>query len=227
MRQLALLSVASFAAVAVAACGTAPGGTETTESTAQDLFIKCPPGQQPQCSWDSGRKTCQCEAMPAALPTCNWVEPPPGVWGYIQSWSVASPDGTCPDIPVSTADSSGVWKNLQPVSAGPYEFDGVPCEVANFPRPKTCSSLPELASGPCCTYVWWPNGFVQPQPGVAQSSQDGEPPQPACAEAAIPGPMCGRSGMTFYATVSGVNCAVDAGADCRGGGGSSCSSCCK
>jgi len=224
MRQLALLSVASFAAVAVAACGTAPGSTETTGSTAQDLFIKCPPGQQPQCSWDSGRKTCQCEAMPAAPPTCNWVEPPPGVWTYIQSWSVASPNGECPPIP----GPNGSWENLQPISAGIGEFDGVPCEIPLQPtRPPTCSDIPELAGQPCCTYVWSPTGFQAPPPGAVQSFDNR---QAACSgsERAVSSVLCERSGTTFYATVSGYHCTLgdDAGWCGHGGGGSSCSACC-
>lgn len=218
MRTLAFATIASFAALAVAACGTAPDGTDTTASTTQAIMT-CPAGTTPKCTGFGTARKCQCLPYVQQQPTCTYVAPSSsGTAQYIESWAVASPDGTCPDIPAT----EGTWKNLQPIDYGSFGFDGVPCERRGLPVSlATCTSIPELASQPCCTYVWWPNGFVAPSPWVAQ----GLAPQEACSEVAVSYALCTHPPMTLYPIVAGLPCDPLTDPGCGGGGGSDCSSC--
>jgi hypothetical protein len=212
-RQLVLLSLASFAALVVAACGTAPSEKSATEG--QDLTIpKCPAGEEPSCSGDGpqGQTICTCVAMP---PVCNWIVPAGApADDYVASWSVLSTNGTCPPIP----GAGGTWENLQPTPAGDA-FDGVPCEVKETSLPATtCSAFfpGEVNGQGCCTYVWWPADF--------------SPPSTGCNVNQDPQVLCQHTGTTYNATLGGLCGDAPDGGDEDGGhticnGGSSCGTC--
>lgn len=215
MRHFAFLSLASFTALAVAACGTVPDGTEKSASEGQALGVhKCPVGQRPDCSGDGpqGQEICTCVAA------CNVSYPAYGPSSYVQSWAVLSPDGTCPDV----AGSGGTWKDLQSVQSVPGGFDGVPCEIrwASYPV-RSCAFY--FGSAQCCTYVWWPTGFVAPSTQVAQTSTPSVCPSEPQDELALCG-FYGYEDRELYAMLAG-SCPESNESRCDGGGGSSCNTC--
>jgi hypothetical protein len=200
MRHLAAIALASLAAIA---CGTAsPDRTEPSASTGADLINpvgggSCYSGYVNKCQFMNGHELCGCVPL-----SCNW-DVPTGL-NWVESWSVGSSDGSCPDIKAPT----GTWKELSIVQQGcPFGFGGVPCE-AEFPSTAQECNPNDFGTPHCCTYVWWPTGYAPPacpSPGEYDSScTNGAPSQ-------FPQVLCTHAGMTFKALGPGSVFSPDAG----------------
>ena len=224
MRHLAAVVLVCAAAVA---CGNAsPDRTELTGSTAEGVINPnpgCYSGYVSQCHYKEGRELCTCVPL-----SCNFEDsgtPPPGVTRWIESWTMGSEDGSCPDIPAPT----GTWKELSNAVQCTTEesFFGVPCEVYDRGNPVPAGCSPSNFGTPsCCTYVWWPAGFVADTSCAAYSntcSADGG------TASQFPQVLCLHAGMTLKANEREPCFAPDGGAidgGCGGiGGGGKCRTC--
>ncbi len=209
MRHLVAFALASLAAVA---CGSAsPDPTERSASTGEDLINPnpgCYSGYFSKCQQVNGQRLCTCVPN-----SCTWqtYQAPPGYEYWIESWTVGSSDGSCPDIAAPT----GTWKNLSTSlqCAPPGSFDGVPCEWINGWLPWQCKPS-NFGTPSCCTYVWWPAGYVAPTSCVAQSNSC-----PVGTPSQFRQVLCTQAGMTLIANEAGVctgpNCGLPGGGGCR------------
>jgi hypothetical protein len=225
MRYLPAIALASLAAIA---CGNAsPDSTEQSASTGADLIIpnpgssSCYSGYVYQCHVMVNRVFCGCEPL-----SCNFEDsgtPPNGTVEWIESWTMGSQDGSCPDIAAPT----GTWKELSNAVECTTEgsFFGVPCEwyARGNPQPAACNPS-NFGTPSCCTYVWWPNGFVADASCAAWSNEC-----PAGTAAQFPQVLCLHAGMTLKANEREPCFAPDGGAingGCGGiGGGGTCRTC--
>jgi hypothetical protein len=227
MRHLIAIT---FASLAAAACSSAPTGTEPLASTTEAQEF-CPVGTKPVCTSPS---VCKCVAVPPTLsppspPVCSFdvPTPPPSPSGpqyswWIEAWATAQTDGQCPDV----ATPTGTWSNLDPsyYNALPECFNGVPC-VSGDPNPPPPSCSDVFGSEPCCTYVWWPAGFVlEVAPWFAGCYV---PAQSVCYSApSNQSALCTLTGQTFTA-LENVSCAtVGPNSPCGQPGGSGCAGSC-
>jgi hypothetical protein len=222
MRHLIAITVASLAATA---CSSAPTGTEPVASTtaAQEF---CPIGTKPVCT---SPNDCKCVDAPPTPPPpeCSFVIPTPSspvgpqYSFWIEAWATTQTDGQCPDVPTAT----GTWSNVDPAYyvAASGCFNGVPC-VSGDPQlpPPSCSAV--YGSTPCCTYVWWPAGFVlETVSGCYAAVESACESNPNDANA-----LCTSSGQAFTA-LENVTCTPDYGDKypCGQPGGSSCAGSCS
>jgi hypothetical protein len=221
MRHLIAITVASLAA---AACSSAPTGTEPLASTTEAQEF-CPVGTKPVCT---SPNDCKCVAVPPP-PVCSFNVPTPPSSGpqwswWIEAWATTQTDGQCPDVPTPT----GTWSNVDPsyYNAVPECFDGVPCVSGDpDPFPPSCSDV--LGSEPCCTYVWWPAGFVlEPAPSLSPGCY--VPVQSACySEPNNVSALCTRTGQAFTA-LENLSCtSIGASYPCGKPGGSGCAGSCS
>lgn len=150
-----------LAPVALLACGSS-GEPELLRAESQSVTTFCPIDYVYKCSELSGRQVCGCvytPPPPPPPPVCNFVVDDtggPGLDTWIEGWAVESFTGQCSDIP----GSGGTWKKLVPELRGPFCFNGVPNDYVNPAGYPSCESF--FPSGNCCTYVWWPDTFVEP-----------------------------------------------------------------
>jgi hypothetical protein len=212
MRHLLAIALTSLA---LAACGTAnePSDAERPTSTEQAATTRCRAGYYYSCN---EKDVCSCVAGTAPPPPCK-LESTTGQPGYdtwVESWATYPPSGQCTDIP----GNQGTWKQLSSEYAGtrapPFAFDGVPNESMNgIFSVQDCSKV--LGPG-CCTYVWWPDGFVPPTGKYTATSGA---PQDMQA-------LCFGPGLTYIALETSV-CVEDneAGVPCALPGGGSCGTC--
>jgi hypothetical protein len=229
MRHLIAITAASLS---VAACSSAPTGSEPVASaTAAQEF--CPVGTKPVCS---SPNDCKCVDAPPTPPpplppVCSFDVPTPPPSGpqydwWVEAWATTqNADGQCPDVTTPT----GTWSNVDPSYYFPVAgcFSGVPC-VSGDPNlpPPSCSGV--YGSTPCCTYVWWPAGFVLeagvvPDSGcyaAVESSCDSYPNDSSA--------LCTVSGQTFTALENTTCVPVDGDKyPCGRPGGSSCAGSCS
>jgi hypothetical protein len=167
MRLLALLSSISLALVA---CSSAPEPPTATESQAL-VLQHCPAGEAPSCTpGRGGAMVCTCVPIPPAPPpppppVCDFQYPTSSAPAYcaawVESWAASTSNGLCPEIVTST----GTWAPLD-LALASSTFNGVPTE-ASFYTPGNCNTA-FASAAPCCTYVWWPNGFDPSTPANEQ-----------------------------------------------------------
>jgi len=219
MRHLAAVVLVCAAAVA---CGNAsPDQTELTGSTAEGVINPnpgCYSGYVSQCHYMEGRQLCTCVPL-----SCTWdtTQPPAGFTDWIESWTVGSNDGSCPNIKAPT----GTWRNLSNAlqCTTPQAFDGVPCEYMNtgYVLPQGCNPS-NFGTPSCCTYVWWPADFVEDTSCTPGSN--------TCENAdstweQFPQVLCAYNGMKLVAnevfTCDSSNCGGLGGI----GGGGKCRTC--
>lgn len=155
MRHRFAIALAPLALLACSSAGE-PVGIDQSAST------WCPIDYVYECHEVVGRRVCDCVYVPPPPPppVCNYVvnnpPPSPGISLWIAAWAVQS-WGQCNDIP----GNGGTWKDLVPV--GPLYancFNGVPNEYLDPAGAPSCRS--QFPGGNCCTYVWWPDTFVEP-----------------------------------------------------------------
>jgi len=221
MRHLAAVVLVCAAAVA---CGNAsPDGGEPSASTAADLINPtpgsgiCASGYTYQCHNMNGRQLCGCEALP-----CDWVTTPAptGFRDWVESWTVGSNDGSCPDIKAPT----GTWKNLSNALQCTTDgaFEGVPCEWTAHPiLPAGCKAS-NFGTPSCCTYVWWPAKFVVDTSCAPDSNQ--------CLDSdstweQFPQVLCAHPGMKLVANEVGTCDTSNCGGLGGIGGGGTCRTC--
>lgn len=183
MRHLFAIALAPLA---VLACSSTTGGSDRTGTSAESV-TSCPPGYDYECHLLQNRQVCDCVYVP---PVCDFLtQPPPtGSTAWVAAWAVLSPTGECPDIPTPTG--TGTWKNLVIPEGwlGSGCFDGIPNDMfAVFGAPQCSDYFNET---PCCTYVWWPQGFSQPDPCSLPTVEGG--PQDTSG-------LCTTMGQTFVA----------------------------
>jgi hypothetical protein len=217
MRHLIAITVASLAA---AACSSAPTGTESLGSTSESVEF-CPVGTKPVCRGSA----CTCVAVPPP-PVCTFNVPTPDPsdqplsW-WIEAWATAQTDGQCPDVPTPT----GTWSNLNPSYYKFGCFNGVPCVTGGTNSPPSCADV--YGSEPCCTYVWWPAGFVLEQ-DPSGSAGCYEAIESACySEPNYLTPLCRFTGQTFTALENFSCISNDPRHPCGEPGGSGCAGACS
>ncbi len=198
MRHRFAIALAPLALLACSSAGE-PVGIDQSAST------WCPIDYVYECHEVVGRRVCDCVYVPPPPPppVCNYVvnnpPPSPGISLWIAAWAVQS-WGQCNDIP----GNGGTWKDLVPV--GPLYancFNGVPNEYLDPAGAPSCRS--QFPGGNCCTYVWWPDTFVEPtscppgkpnfgtgQPVQVADAQPAQAPQDTLA-------LCKGNTWTWYA----------------------------
>ena len=221
MRHLLALTVASLAAVA---CGSTPTTEPAGSTTEAQLF--CPVGTKLECTTPN---KCTCVVVPPP-PVCTFDVPtppqgPPQNWWWIEAWATTQTAGQCPDVP----GAGGTWKNVDPSKASDVVgcFMGVPCVSGDptLPPPSCANMYP--AGEPCCTYVWWPAGFVLeavslPLGGSCYASVESACDSNPNDEAAL----CRYTGQVFTA-MENVSCTpIGREYPCGEPGGSGCTGAC-
>ncbi len=189
MRHLFAIALAPLALLA---CSSAPDGSADRTGTSAENVTSCPPGYDYQCHLLQDRQVCDCVYVP---PVCDFVTEPPaaGCTESVVAWAVLSPTGECPDLPTPTG--TGTWKNLESQYAGMPGgdcFDGIPNDKSTSDTPQ-CSDV--FTDTPCCTYVWWPADFEQPNPCAPPTNE---------GQAQDTSGMCTTTGRTFVALEQGI-----------------------
>lgn len=219
-RYLSAVALVSLAAIA---CGTSPDRPEPSASTGADLINPnpgCYTGYWDKCQTIEGKTLCSC--VPLSCTFDDGGTPPVGTVRWIQSWTMGSEDGSCPDIPAPT----GTWKQLSNAVQCTTEasFFGVPCEEYQRGNPAPAGCDPGKFGTPsCCTYVWWPAGFVADTSCTPFSNEC-----PAGTAMQFDQVLCLHAGMTLYANLGAPCFSPDGGLEpgCGGiGGGGTCRTC--
>jgi hypothetical protein len=142
-RWLAAVGCASFVVVA---CSSAP--VEHTESTGEAVSY------QPAATIGHN------PPPPFINPACEVVYPSlecPQFY-VVDAWAVQTANGQCPSI----TTKHGTWAQIftmSPPAGYDKSFNGVP-GIDNTRNVKLQSpSCSTVTSAPCCTYVYWPNGW--------------------------------------------------------------------
>jgi hypothetical protein len=196
-RWLAAVGCASFVIVA---CSSAP--VEQTESTGEAV------------SYQPAATIGHTPPPPFINPACEVVYPSLACPQYyvVDAWAVRTANDQCP--PITT--KHGTWAQLftmTPPAGYDKSFNGVP-GIEN-PRTSRSPSCSTVTSGPCCTYVYWPNGW----------------PYDADPTKADPGALCTLETLSItpipWETCPVAARTTDAGVVCHCGnpGGNNCDTC--
>jgi hypothetical protein len=132
-------AIAAVPLLALIACSASPEDVSSS-SSALEVSGGCPMGR--------------CNTP--LFPTCNFVVPAPqsGEAVFVESWSVITADGQCPQIPGNGGYWANLWSVPSPSTLPP--FDGIPSD--HDWHAFSCNQILDTDHA-CCAYVWWPDGF--------------------------------------------------------------------